>query len=83
MTIVPILTTNVIAEAMRQGKRLGCPPDGKRCSSVPRSAEDALATLQADGWCRIGSIMDVRRYGPAWDVLFNVDSGHVRLERLP
>jgi hypothetical protein len=50
---------------------------------VPRTVEAALATLTADGWCRIGSILDVRSYGLSRDVHYNVDMGEVRLERLP
>jgi hypothetical protein len=83
MITTPILTNDVIAEAMRRARSIGCPPEGKRCSSAPRSAEGALATLEADGWCRIGSLIDVRSYGPTWDALFNVDSAEVRIERLP
>jgi hypothetical protein len=41
-----------------------------------------LTTLKVNGWRGIGSIIDVRGYGPAWDVLFNVDSGDLRLERV-
>jgi hypothetical protein len=73
----------VIGEAMRRAKVLGCPPSGRCCSNVPRAVEDALSTLTPAGWCRIGSILDVRSYGPSWDVLFHVDSGDVHLERLP
>jgi hypothetical protein len=46
---IPTRTDEGMAEAMRQAKRLGCPPQGKRCSSVPRAAAEALATRQADG----------------------------------
>jgi hypothetical protein len=83
MTTTPILTNDVIAEAMLWAKTLGCPPEGRHCSSVPKSVEEALSTLQANGWCRFGSVVDMRSYGPSWDVMFNVDSGGLRLDRLP
>lgn len=77
---MPILDDSVIAEAVQHARVLGCPPTGRRCSFVPRTPEAALEALIADGWCHVGSIIDVRRYSPACDVWFRVDTGEVRRE---
>lgn len=79
----PILSESLIHQLMQQARVLGCPPTGRRCSSVPRRVDMALQTLDAHGWCRIGSLTDVRSHGPSWDVIFQVDRGELRLERLP
>jgi hypothetical protein len=82
-TFVPILDDTTIATAMHQARVLGCPPTGRRCSFVPRTPEAALETLTPDGWSHIATIIDVRSYGLSWDIWFQVDSGEVRLDRLP
>jgi hypothetical protein len=80
-SFTPILDEQTIAAAMQRARVLGCPPTGRRCSFVPRTPEVALETLTAEGWCHVGSIIDVRRYGPEWDVWFHVDRGEVGLDR--
>jgi hypothetical protein len=80
---VPILTNDVIAEAMQRARLLVCPPDGKRCACWSSSAESALATLSADGCGTIGLLIDMTSHGHTWDMRFNVDSGEERLDRVP
>jgi len=78
--IVPILTDVVIAEALKQARVLGCPPDGRRCAVWPAQVSSALGTLTPDGWCVIGGVEDARAHGPIWKAWFQVDAGEVRLE---
>ena len=77
---VPMLSESVIADALKQAKVQGCPPDGRRCTVWPAQVPRALETLTADGWCEIGGVEDARAHGPIWRALFHVDTGDVRLE---
>jgi hypothetical protein len=75
-----MLSESVIADALKQAKVKGCPPEGRRCAVWAAQVTSALATLTPDGWCVIGGVEDARAHGPIWKAWFHVDSGEVRLE---
>jgi hypothetical protein len=77
---VPMLSNAVIANALKQARVLGCPPEGRHCAVWPAQVTSALQTLTTDGWCVIGGVEDARAHGPIWKAWFQVDSGEVRLE---
>ena len=76
-----MLSDTLIATALKQAQALGCPPTGNRCAVWPNTAERVVETLNADGWCVIGGVEDVRSHGPRWRALLHIDTGEVRLER--
>lgn len=77
---IPMLSDSVIADALKQAKVIGCPPDGRRCAIWPAQVASALGTLTPAGWCVIGGVEDARAHGPIWRAWFHVDTGDVRLE---
>ena len=82
---VPILTDALNDRGMREQCQLLRPPSGWGYSARPLRAEEALETLTAAGWCRLGWIERANqrrvphplRYLVEWQV----DSGEVRLAR--
>lgn len=75
-----MLSDAVIADALKQAKVLGCPPDGRRCVAWSSQVTSALDSLTPDGWCVIGGVEDARAHGPIWRAWLHVDSGEVRIE---
>ena len=83
----PILTDVLIDRVMREQRQQLRPPSGWGYAPWPLRAEQALETLTAEGWCRLGwiergnhrRIMQPVRYQVWWQV----DTGEVRVEREP
>jgi hypothetical protein len=57
----------------------GCAPGNLRCYGFPYTVEDALLTLDQEGWCRIGWVAG-RSGRDDWEVWFHVDRGEVRYQ---
>jgi hypothetical protein len=79
-SLAPILSDEVIAEAMSRAERELCAPGDPRCYGFPYAVEDALGTMTPDGWCRVGWVAG-RSGRDEWDVWFHVDSGQTRQGR--
>jgi hypothetical protein len=81
----PILTDTVIDRVMREQRQFLRPPSGWGYSAWPLRAEDALATLTSEGWCKLGWIerANHRRVTKPlrYQVCWQVDTGEVRLDR--
>jgi hypothetical protein len=77
--LAPILSDDVIDAALRRAEREVCAPGDPRCYGFAYSVEDALRSMQADGWCRVGWVAG-RSGRDDWDVWFHVVRGEVRCE---
>jgi hypothetical protein len=75
--LAPILTDAVIDDALRRAERGACEPGDPRCYGFAYTVEEALRSLDRDGWVAGRSGRD------DWDVWFHVDSGRVCCGRPP
>jgi hypothetical protein len=74
---VPILTDDLIAATLKEAELKVCPPGDARCVALPYTAEQALGTLDDEGWVTIGWVQaDSGRQ--SWDVLFHLDTAKTR-----
>jgi hypothetical protein len=77
--LAPILSDALIDAALRRAERdVGAAGD-PRSNGFPYTVEEALKSLDRDGWCRIGWVAG-RSGRDDWDVWFHVDRGEVRCE---
>ncbi len=75
--LAPILSDAVIDDALRRAEREVCAPGDPRGYGFPYTVEDALRSLDRDGWCRVGWVAG-RCGRDDWAVWFHVDTGAVR-----
>jgi hypothetical protein len=75
--LAPILSDDLIGDALRRAEREACAPSDPRCYGFPYTVEDALDSMTPDGWCRIGWVAG-RGGRDTWEAWFHVDAGAVR-----
>jgi hypothetical protein len=75
--IAPILSDAVIDAALRSAEREVCAPGDPRCYGFAYSVDEALRSLDPNGWCRVGWVAG-RSGRDDWAVWFHVDTGKTR-----
>ena len=75
--LAPILSDAVIDDALRRAEREVCAAADPRCYGLPYPVEEALRSMDADGWCRVGWVAGCGGRDD-WDIWYHVDTGAVR-----
>ncbi len=75
--LAPILSDELIDDALRRAEREVCEPGDPRCYGFPYTVEESLGSLDHDGWCAVGWVAG-RGGRDDWDVWFHGDTGQTR-----